>query len=65
MHLPHHPGLDLEEIVLIVFEEAVFAVIAPGGGAVLDFHVLARVVGHVRGDGGLPGRPIRRRDRRL
>jgi hypothetical protein len=33
LHLPHHTGLHLEEIVLAVFEEAVFEVVAPGGGA--------------------------------
>ena len=54
-HLPHHAGLDLEEVVLGVFEEAVFAVVAPGGGAVGDGHVLARFVGDVGFDGVLPG----------
>ncbi len=55
LHLPHHAGLHFEEIVRGVFEEAVFTVVAPGGGAVGDGHVLACVVGNVGLDGGLPG----------
>ena len=54
LHLLHRRRLHLEEVVAAVLLDAVFGVVAPGGGSVLDGHVFFRVVGDEGSDGVLP-----------